>query len=97
MTELAKINEENSVSSRSESVKEDQSPKILVGIQDTWGNENSKLDDTCNEIMNDFNALELNYKLRENWLETNNSIDKPFDVELSVIQAKIKRKENKEA
>lgn len=35
--------------------------------------------------MKDIKDLELNYKLRENWLDSKNSSDKPFNVEISAI------------
>lgn len=35
--------------------------------------------------MNDIKDLELQYKLRENWLDIQGSIDKPFTSDLSVV------------
>lgn len=84
MADLAKINEENSVSEKSSSHPEDPSPKITVGVADTWGKE-SRPDDTYREIMRDIGDLELKYRLRENWMETQTSQEKPFPADVSAI------------
>lgn len=44
--------------------------------------------------MNDIKDLELNYKLRENWLDSNNTFEKPFNAEISNIQAPIHQDKN---
>lgn len=62
------------------------SPIIDVGISDTWGNDTQLANDTMLELAKDFNDLQLQYKLRENWLESSDRIKKPFKVDLSVIQ-----------
>ena len=46
IAELEQINEENSVSNKSESLQEDLSPKVTVGIIDTWGIDTMDLNDT---------------------------------------------------
>lgn len=85
MADLAKIKEENSVSEVSTSKLEDPSPKVVLDVKDTWEPSPSKLDDTCHEIMKDIEDLELKYKLRENWLDTQTSAEKPFVTEVSAI------------
>ena len=82
---LAKINEEtDSLSDQSGSMI-DPSPKVKVELKDTWGMGTPRIDDTWLEIMNDIDDLELKYRLRENWLDTKASIDRPFTAELSAI------------
>jgi hypothetical protein len=84
MAELAKINEEVSLSDASSQLP-DPSPKVTVGITDTWDTYSTKLDETCKEIVDDMNDLELRYKLRENWHEAKATLDKPFPSEVSII------------
>lgn len=85
IAELDKINEENSVSQVSESFTDDPSPKVLVGITDTWGSTGSVLDETWNDLMQDIDFLELKYRLRENWLDTKTTLEKPFVTQISAI------------
>lgn len=46
MAELARINEENSISDNTSGFIEDPSPKISVGITDTWGKNGPNVDDS---------------------------------------------------
>ena len=55
-------------------------------MADTWSRAStSKLDDTCQEIMEDIDSLEVKYKLRENWMEEQSLIEKPFLSDVSTV------------
>lgn len=76
------------------------SPKVSVGIRDTWGTflysypyigTNETDTSYAKELMNDFAKLELNYKLKENWLDLNEEIERPFEAEFSIIMSNDKQ------
>lgn len=85
IAKLAEINEENDSLSDQSGAMMEQSPKVIVEIKDTWGVGTPRIDDTWLEIMNDINDLELKYRLRDNWLDTKSSIDRPFTADISAI------------
>mmetsp|Transcript_43381 Transcript_43381/g.51016 ORF Transcript_43381/g.51016 Transcript_43381/m.51016 type:complete len:99 (+) Transcript_43381:1278-1574(+) len=64
------------------------SPKIFVSIKDTWNTHGDNLDETCAEIFKDFASLEMQYRLRENWLDMDDNMEKPFPSDISAIFTK---------
>ncbi len=84
LLQLIKIQKEEELQQSDEN-KEDPSPKLELGIKDTWGEEGTQMDDSTNEIMEDMGGLRLKYKLRENWLDNSSTFEKPFSTEVSAI------------
>ena len=60
------------------------SPKVNVNINDTykpdWDNSLTK------ELVEDFKPLELQYKLKDNWLDITDEMERPFDPDYSIIK-----------
>jgi hypothetical protein len=60
------------------------SPKVNVGIDDTYklGPDRS----LTKELLQDFEPLELQYKLKDNWLDITDEMERPFNPDYSVIE-----------
>ena len=66
-------NEERSVSVERPS----PSPKVEIGIKDTYQIDPDR--SLTQELLKDFDKLELKYKLKENWLDITGEEERPFD------------------
>ena len=86
---LDKIKEETD-SQNCATPRVEASPKIKINLVNTWGNDAIQQNDTWRELANDLDTLELHYKLRENWLEIEENVKKPFTADVSIIKTEDK-------
>jgi len=91
MAELAELNSKFDEYNK-ESNPEDPSPKVEMNIRDTYQIDPDK--SLAQELLEDFEKLELHFKLKENWLDISKEDERPFDPEYSIIKKpeELKRK-----
>eukprot|EP00344_Euplotes_crassus_P004389 CAMPEP_0197001654 /NCGR_PEP_ID=MMETSP1380-20130617/6303_1 /TAXON_ID=5936 /ORGANISM="Euplotes crassus, Strain CT5" /LENGTH=411 /DNA_ID=CAMNT_0042419411 /DNA_START=427 /DNA_END=1665 /DNA_ORIENTATION=- len=66
-----------------ESIQVEESPKVKLGLKDTYQVDQDKT--LTQELLEDFERLELQYKLKENWLDATDEVKKPFPADFSLI------------
>ena len=55
-----------------------------MNIKDTYKPDVDR--SVTNELLDDFEPLELHYKLKQNWLDITDEIERPFNPDYSIIE-----------